>query len=56
MKEDTTMKKTYIAPTIEVIRIATTQMLAGSLGSNETPYVNFDSFDEDDDGEGLYEY
>ena len=43
-------KKQYIQPTLEVIRIATTQMLAGSLGDNSTPYVNFTSVDEDSYG------
>lgn len=31
------MKKTYIAPSMDVIKMTTTQMLAGSLGSDSTP-------------------
>ena len=37
------MKKTYIAPNMEVIKMTATQMLAGSgnLGSSSTPTVGF---------------
>lgn len=49
------MKKTYINPELTVIEIkANHQLLAGSLGNNDTPYVNFDAVDEDDSLEGLY--
>ena len=47
------MKKTYIAPNMVVVKLNTKQkMLAGSLGSTDTPYVNFnqvnDGYSEDD--------
>ena len=35
------MKKTYIIPELEVVKIQTTQMLAGSLGGASTPTVSF---------------
>ena len=45
------MKKTYLAPTVKVVPVQTTQMLCTSIESNvdlrsggETPY----GFDEDD--------
>ena len=45
------MKKTYLAPTVKVVPVQTTQMLCASIESNvklrsggETPY----DFDEDD--------
>ena len=34
-------KKLYIRPTIEVVRIETTQMLAGSMGNGAHPYLDF---------------
>ena len=34
------MKKTYINPELEVIRIATQQMLAQSVGYDSTPIDN----------------
>ena len=43
--EDTTMKKTYINPEIEIIKIATQQMLAGSTLSIDE---NVEITDEND--------
>ena len=46
------MKKTYIIPNVEVVHIETAKMLAGSLGSGNTPTVGFgsatDGYDYDD--------
>jgi len=35
------MKKTYITPNMDVIKITTTQMLAGSMGTDNTPQIIF---------------
>jgi len=48
------MKKTYISPNMEVIKVMTTQMLAGSLGDQSKPTVSFGSvssggYDDDAD-------
>ncbi len=48
-KKDTIMKKTYISPNMEVIKVMTTQMLAGSLGNQSTPTVSFGSVSSGDD-------
>ena len=45
------MKKTYISPTMEVVKIATQhQMLAGSMGSDTRPVINFGDVETDDTG------
>ena len=36
IKKQMIMKKTYINPTLEVVKIQTVGMLAGSLGQNDT--------------------
>ena len=46
--EDTNMKKTYITPELQVVKIAVTQMLAASDR-------NFSSEDASFDGDGDYE-
>lgn len=53
MKEDTTMKKTYIAPTIEVIAIQTQQMIAMSAEGGTDGLIGFGGYDRED--EGLYD-
>ena len=54
--EDTTMKKTYINPEIEIVKIKAQQLLAGStLGIDESVEITDESkllsreFDFDDD-------
>ena len=46
------MKKTYITPAIEVVRIHAMQMLAGSLDDGDTPDIQFNGapIDNSDDG------
>ena len=45
------MKKTYINPTMVVIKIETShQMLAGSMGTNNLPDVNFSEATDDNTG------
>ncbi|MCH5306475.1 MAG: hypothetical protein J1E37_00240 [Prevotella sp.] len=51
------MKKTYINPEMEIIKVATTQMLAVSVGTNSDPIVDSNDVgargfgDDDDDWE-----
>jgi hypothetical protein len=40
--EDTNMKKTYITPEMEVVKIAVTQMLAASDRSFANDYASID--------------
>ena len=47
-------KRQYIQPTIEVIRIGNVQILAGSLGSDDTPNITFQDVDWDDSDDGYY--
>ena len=35
------MKKTYITPHMDVIKMTTTQMLAGSMGTGNAPQIIF---------------
>lgn len=52
--EDKTMKKTYITPNMDVIKMTTAQMLAGSMGTNNTPQIIFGDAlagDGDDDAD-----
>ena len=45
------MKKTYMTPTLEVIRIENVQLMAGSFGNSDTPLVDFDEITNGGDGE-----
>ena len=40
MKKVLTKKKKYVAPSVEVLEMETTQILAGSGETNSTPTVN----------------
>lgn len=43
-------RKDYISPAIETVEIDSPAILAGSLGSNATPDVNFNDVTVDDSG------
>lgn len=45
-------KKLYIQPSIEVVHIDTVPMLAGSLGTNDTPTFSFREAATDNSDEG----
>ena len=40
MKKVLTKKKKYVAPSVQVLELETTQILAGSGETNSTPTVN----------------
>lgn len=40
MKKVLTKKKKYVAPSVQVLELETTQILAGSSETNSTPTVN----------------
>ena len=51
IKEIRKMKKTYIIPTMGIVKIATQhQMLAGSMGGDTRPVINFTDAKTDTDG------
>ena len=43
-------RKDYITPAIETVEVDSPAILAGSLGSNATPDVNFNDIPIDDSG------
>jgi len=43
-------RKDYISPAIETVEVNSPAILAGSLGSDDTPNVNFTDIPADDTG------